>query len=563
MKSMNIIRSFVKRNILWVALVAVLVPLLSLLGLQYGSLSRLEKTTEIEYNSKMDSFLYDVQNEVKMFYKTQSSETLNTQAYALTEEKFQDKKNFFTKCEVEGVNKLFIAKFNGKEEPQVVFYQSGDNANPITPTKDELQAVNIAIVPFKLRSQEDRPLKNPMVLSQDSEMNVRMLYKPITDSNRKIVGVGGMLLDSERFKSVILPNIIKARLERYYPDDAQDNVIVTAYDTWNKIYASQDAKGQNDVKKMYLPHYSDWKVAIQSKNMTPAQWARWNFQFNLTLSVLLTLALIAGIALTLKTTAREMKLSQMKADFVSNVSHELRTPLASIRVFGEFMKLGRVKEQDKIEEYGTYIETESSRLTQLINNILDFSRIESGAKTYQFERADLSYVICDTLKTHEVQMKQNGFNVEFDKPLKPLADVEIDTDAISQVFVNLLDNAVKYSGSSKEIKIKLGQQEKFAFVSVTDFGVGIPPEEQSKIFEKFYRVSTGLVHDVKGSGLGLSLVKHIIEAHKGKVVVQSTLSEGSTFTIYLPVAEDTIETTKEKKEKSFGHETNLELQYKQ
>lgn len=561
---MNIIRNFIKRNLLWVALFAVLVPLLSLLGLQYHSLSKLERTTTFEYASKMDNFLYDVQNEVKMFYKTQASDTLHAQGDLLTEEKFQNKKNFFAKCEVDGATKLFVARFNGKEEPHVYFYQSGDSEKPIVPTSDELRAVNLAIAPFKLRSQEGSTLKNPTLSSPESEMNIRMIYKPITDWSRKVVGVTGMLLDSEYFKSVVLPRIIKAQISRYYPDRAQENVIVTAYDPWSKIFASQDTKGQKDEKKMYLsPYFGDWKVMIQSKNMTAADWARWNFIFNLTLSVLLTLALIAGIALTLKTTAREMKLSQMKADFVSNVSHELRTPLASIRVFGEFMKLGRVKDEEKIEEYGTYIETESSRLTQLINNILDFSRIESGAKTYQFERADLSSIVCDTLKTHEVQLKQNGFNVEIDKPLKPLPDVKIDIDSISQVFVNLLDNAVKYSANSKEIKIKLGQQDKFAFVSVKDFGVGIPREEQNKIFEKFYRVSTGLVHDVKGSGLGLSLVKHIVEAHKGKVVVESTLSQGSTFTIYLPVAEDTSETTKEKKEQSFGHDTNLELQYKQ
>lgn len=560
---MNNIRSFIKKHLLWAGLIAVLLPLLCLLGLQYYSLSKLEKTTTFEYTSKMENFLFDIQNDVKVFYKTQAAETLNTSASFLTEEKLQNKDYLFAKCDVEGARKLFIATFNGKNDPQLSFYQLGDKRTPIAPLNDEVRAVNVATSPYKLLSQEGSEIRNSMIMSHEHDQNNRIIYKPIIDANRRIVGISGMFLDTEQFKSIILPRIIQKQLEKYYPDSGKENVIVTAYDNnWNKIFLSQDAKGQNDEKKFYLPYFNDWKVTIQSKNMTPAQWARWNFKFNLTLSGLLTLALIGGIFLALKTAAREMKLSQMKSDFVSNVSHELRTPLASIRVFGEFMKLGRVKDESKIEEYGTYIETESSRLTQLINNILDFSRIESGGKTYEFEISDLSYIIGDTLKTHEVQLKQNGFNVEFENQLQGLQSVEIDVDAISQVFVNLLDNAVKYSADSKEIKVKLGQKDGYAFVSVQDYGVGIPREEQGKIFEKFYRVSTGLVHDVKGSGLGLSLVKHIIEAHKGKVKVDSELAKGSTFTIYLPIVEDAGE-TKEKKGTSFGREANLELQYKQ
>jgi signal transduction histidine kinase len=227
----------------------------------------------------------------------------------------------------------------------------------------------------------------------------------------------------------------------------------------------------------------------------------------------------------------------MKTDFVSNVSHELRTPLSSIRVFGEFLKLGRVKDEEKICEYGEYIETESSRLTQLINNILDFSKIESGGKTYQFERANIEDLISETLRTFDVQLKQQGFGIIFETPRTPLPHVLVDPDAMAQAFINLLDNAVKYSGDAKQLHVHLGQKGDFLTLSVTDHGIGIPSEEQSKIFEKFYRVSTGLVHDVKGNGLGLSLVAHIVKAHHGRVTVESEPGRGSTFTIHLPAAE--------------------------
>ncbi|HYE65405.1 MAG TPA: HAMP domain-containing sensor histidine kinase, partial [Pyrinomonadaceae bacterium] len=160
---------------------------------------------------------------------------------------------------------------------------------------------------------------------------------------------------------------------------------------------------------------------------------------------------------------------------------------------------------------------------------------ESDRKTYHFEQAQVEDVVCETLKTFDVQLKQHGFRISVETPPSPLPPVIIDTDSIAQVFMNLLDNAVKYSGSAKEINVRLRQKDGFIVISVVDHGVGIPHEEQRKIFEKFYRVSTGLVHDVKGSGLGLSLVKHIVKAHQGHVTVESEPGRGSTFSIHLPV----------------------------
>src|SRR5262249_36164548 len=159
------------------------------------------------------------------------------------------------------------------------------------------------------------------------------------------------------------------------------------------------------------------------------QWSRKYFSAHLSLSILTAMVLIGGVVLALRAASRAMKLSQMKSEFVSNVSHELRTPLASIRVFGEFLKLGRVRQPDKIQEYGEYIETESRRLTQLVNNILDFSKIESDQKTYQFEKTSVEGLVTDTLKTFEVVLEQNGFTLNLEKPSLPLPPVVVDPDA--------------------------------------------------------------------------------------------------------------------------------------
>jgi len=279
--------------------------------------------------------------------------------------------------------------------------------------------------------------------------------------------------------------------------------------------------------------FSDWELALGG-NITAEEWAQSNFLLNISLSALLALVLVGGIVLALRIASREIKLSRMKSDFVSNVSHELRTPIASIRVFGEFLRLGRAQTEEKSRKYGEYIETESRRLTQLINNILDFSKIESGAKTYEFEPSQIESIVGEAARTLELSLKHKGVRLLYDPPDGPLPPVEVDPDAITQAVSNLVDNAVKYSAGPTEVRMRLGRENGSALISVEDHGIGISRDEQAKIFERFHRVSTGLVHNVKGSGLGLSIVNHIAEAHGGSVTVQSEPGQGSTFTIHLP-----------------------------
>jgi len=268
--------------------------------------------------------------------------------------------------------------------------------------------------------------------------------------------------------------------------------------------------------------------------MNPKEWARAGFVLNMTLAAVLAIILLGGVVMALRTASREIRLSQMKSDFVSNVSHELRTPLASIRVFGEFLRLGRVSEPEKLREYGEFIETESRRLTGLVNNILDFSKIDSGRKTYTFEEASLNEVVAETLRTFDIRLKHSGFRIEV-KQADPLPPMQIDADAMSQAVSNLIDNAVKYSGESKDIAVRICRQDGWAVVSVEDRGIGISRAEQRRIFERFHRVGSGLIHDVKGSGLGLAIVRHIVEAHDGLVSVESQPGKGSVFAIKLPL----------------------------
>jgi signal transduction histidine kinase len=261
-------------------------------------------------------------------------------------------------------------------------------------------------------------------------------------------------------------------------------------------------------------------------------------RYNYTILGAISLLMIGGIFLTYRNISREMNLARLKSDFVANVSHELRTPLALIRLYAETLELGRLNSKEKYQEYFRIIREESERLSSLINNILDFSRIEAGRKEYEFKETDLSELVRSTLDTYRFQIEQNGFTFE-ENIAKDIPPVNVDREAIARSLLNLVNNALKYSKDKKYIGVSLYRANGSVKLEVSDHGIGIPPAEQEKIFEKFYRCGDPLVHNVKGSGLGLSLVRHIVRAHGGDVKVESAPERGSKFTIALPLEHST------------------------
>jgi signal transduction histidine kinase len=228
------------------------------------------------------------------------------------------------------------------------------------------------------------------------------------------------------------------------------------------------------------------------------------------------------------------ELNALKSDFVSSVSHELRTPLTSIQLFAETLLSRNVKSHRKRNEYLRIIQGESERLTRLINNILDFAKIERGVKQYTFEPTDIRAVVLDVLKSMGYQFEKMKFRVQILLP-KKVPIVRADKDAVSEALINLLSNGMKYSGKNRSLSVHLKRSGNFLSLEVKDRGVGIPEEELQHIFEKFYRVRSDRGSRTTGAGLGLALVKHIMEAHGGTVTVRSTVGKGSTFTLLFPI----------------------------
>lgn len=288
-----------------------------------------------------------------------------------------------------------------------------------------------------------------------------------------------------------------------------------------------------------LPH---WEMAVYL--MDPAKLARSARTLTATLGALIIFLLLAigfGSWQIVSDLNRQITLARQKTDFVSNVSHELKTPLTSIRMFSELLAEGRVTEPQKQQSYLNIITAETSRLTRLINNVLDFSRMERGEKKYDFRPCDLCCLAREVVETYRPHLESNGLQLETGYPASEIM-VNGDRDALAQVIVNLLSNAEKYSNGQKEISFQVVQLREplpHVEVRILDRGLGVPPGCEEKIFEQFYRAHDSLSSGIQGSGLGLTLARQIARAHAGDVFYQPREGGGSCFILRLPISQPT------------------------
>jgi signal transduction histidine kinase len=253
---------------------------------------------------------------------------------------------------------------------------------------------------------------------------------------------------------------------------------------------------------------------------------------------------------------QQLRLNELKSDFVASVSHELRAPIASVRLMGESLESGKVPEPQKQREYFGFIVQECLRLSALIENVLDFSRIEQGRKEYEREPTDLRALVRETVRLLEPGAAEKGVQIALagaEASATPTnLELAVDGRAIQQALINLIDNAIKHSPAGAVVTVGLdlpptgiadigsaasGRRPAAGHLAlwVEDHGPGIPPSEQEKIFERFYRLGSELRRETQGVGIGLSIVKHVIEAHGGRVTVRSVMGQGSRFTLELPL----------------------------
>ncbi len=255
--------------------------------------------------------------------------------------------------------------------------------------------------------------------------------------------------------------------------------------------------------------------------------------YGVVLCAVLGAVLLAGYFLV-RDMHRESDTALMRANFVASVSHELKTPLTSIRAHAETLLLGRAGSPATMAEYLRTIVSESERLGRLVESVLEFSRIEQGRKIYHMKATRLDEVARAAARTMAYPLAQSGFTLSIVSDGTTPAFTG-DPDALSQAILNLLSNAMKYSGGARQIEMRIGTRDDHAFVDVVDHGIGIPKDDQSRIFERFHRVRSPETAGIAGAGLGLALARHAVEAHRGRIAVVSDPGRGSTFSLCIPL----------------------------
>jgi len=287
-----------------------------------------------------------------------------------------------------------------------------------------------------------------------------------------------------------------------------------------------------------------WKLLVSQPALADLEkTARRENLFYGALLIFIVALMILGAFLIVRDISRETETTRLKTEFVHNISHELKTPLTLIRLYGETLQRKRsLKKEERLEAY-EIITKESERLSHLINNVLDFSRIEMGRKEFDFKKGNLAQNVRETLESYRYHLEKKGFSIQ-EEISSELPEMTFDGEAIASVLINLLSNAMKFSLKEKEITVKLYKDNGNAILQVADRGIGISGREIARIFKRFYRSRNEIVSEARGSGLGLTLVKHITDAHGGQIKVDSELGKGSIFSVILPLLGPKKEKTK-------------------
>lgn len=314
----------------------------------------------------------------------------------------------------------------------------------------------------------------------------------------------------------------------------QDKFIISVLKTDEKkvIYSSEPIKYNQVSHDKPLWLLPDLKLGIIYKGRTIEQLVRDRTYLNFILIILLDILFLCGTWFVFKSINNEIQIAKMRADFISNVSHEIRTPLALISLYIETIMMGRVK-PDKYAHYYNIIYQETGRLINIVNKILNFSKIEEKKFTYNFEPVNLNELVEVIIDRYNFQLNSSQFIISV-RTEGGLPHINGDREALLEVMVNLVDNIIKYSKEDKYIEIETTSSNNNVCISFTDKGIGIPEAQQKYVFDKFFRVSDIEVQNIKGSGLGLAIVKNIVEAHEGHIMLTSNTGKGTTFKLIFP-----------------------------
>jgi len=374
-------------------------------------------------------------------------------------------------------------------------------------------------------------LQPDRLLAKREEGYCLVSYTPLPDFEEHSTYCGGFCWDLESLKKDILPGIL-ARISKE-TGLALENI---EEDRSGTPAASGGPAAEDSLLLPYRQFPLPWKLLVTQPELDELERTarRENFLYGTLLAFIVVLMLL-GAFLMGRDISREAETTRLQTEFVHNISHELKTPLTLIRLYGETLQRKENLTEEQRRESYEIITKESERLSHLINNVLDFSRIDMGRKEFSFTKGSLSRVVQETLDSYRYHLEKKGFEVR-EEIAPDLPEMMFDREAVASALINLLSNSMKFSPEQKEVTVRLFRRNGLAVIQVEDKGIGISREDLAGIFQRFYRAKGSLVSETRGSGLGLTLVKHTAEAHGGSVEVESEPGKGSVFSIILPVS---------------------------
>lgn len=514
------------RTILTILLV-IIIPFLIYAFLQVRSLNEDEKMADEIYEKQMETVLFSLNqyanNRMQQWVSRLDSKTHpinknaadlvlgNESIQLLVLRRMSDKKDSLCYND-------YVSVKAGAEQQIEDWYANNDST--VSKLSDYLNAgfqkMNPAIgLPSIQGLNPEQAAMTVMLYSRDS-----ILYNAlfIFDTNYLVETVLGA-----KMQEISQDEFLLSVVQKY--KDEESITVIYSTDTFNP---------KKEFTERALWILPNTYLVIQSKGISYSELISDRNRTNLAFLFFSIFTVLIGIFIIFRNARKALKIAQLKSDFVSNVSHEIRTPLSLIRMYAETLMLGRLPSEEKKQNYYQVIHRESGRLTYLVNNILDFSRIEADRKTYQMTDLDMNSQVQNLYDNYTYTFKEKEIECVLTLYSSPIP-IKADEQAFEEALSNLIDNAIKYSSNKSKIHITTRIKDGYGYCQVADQGIGIPQEYQSKVFEQFFRVEDALTQKTKGTGLGLSLVQHIMQAHNGEVKLISKPGQGSTFTLMFPL----------------------------
>ena len=397
-----------------------------------------------------------------------------------------------------------------------------------------ISAIRQEVMPDLRRRQSSNALVPPIRYSRTiGGRTFLILASPIFERPEKdSIGLVGLKIRED----FLLDNVLAEVMASDQPND-QTEVVIS--DLEGRILLGKESISRElaTITEFFDENFPPWKMEFFRGKAEEFGIADIRRSFYFWTILTLVIVLTFGAVLIARTIAHEVEILKLKSDFVSSVSHEFKTPLTSIKALAERLQGDKVIDPARMKQYFSLISQNADQLTRLVKNLLNSSKIEEGKFEYDFVLTDIAQLVTEQIQDFGKNEVQKATRIRALIP-DDIPPIYVDREALSQALNNLLDNALKFSPMDREIEVRVKKEGENVIIEVADKGIGIPQDELEKVFEKFYQGRNAVKQSAKGTGLGLTLVKHTAEAHGGKISVRSKVGEGSTFSLTLPIKKE-------------------------